>query len=250
MSTGKGTAGGKHPDGDRPPYLLIALIGAGGAIVAAAVGAIITIKPWEQPSLPHPAGLQTSASAAPSPTIRSTITEQGYAPAPTASASTEPATEAPSLYIYTGNNTMAALKVNNTEESGMSPAEISVPGGTIEDKYGSKIPPPTGCSSINDNYPGWWVPYAASSPSRYAKLGCALFQGKTATTIANVIVTAWSELPAPHSGSYISQCLTYLTFSPNGSNPVGADEIVNLYWNGKAWEDIPNVYGASYEYCK
>jgi hypothetical protein len=95
----------------------------------------------------------------------------------------------------------------------------------------------------------WWAPYAVSSPSRSAGLNCALFEGKTASTIANVQVSAWAELPAPYTGSYVSRCLTYETFSPNGSNPVGAYELVNVYWHGTAWRDIPNVYGAVNEDC-
>ncbi len=133
--------------------------------------------------------------------------------------------------------------------SGTSPGEIIVPGGTIEDKYGSFIPAPTGCGSTNDTYPGWWVPYAASSASRYAGLGCALFQGKTVSTIADVVVAKWDELPAPYTGSYVAQCITYLAFSPNGTNPVGAQEGVEVYWTGTAWKDVPNVYGDSYYDC-
>jgi hypothetical protein len=163
--------------------------------------------------------------------------------------SLRPATMAPNLYIYTGRGTLAALQVNSTSESGTSPAEISVPGGVIEDKYGSQIPQPTGCGSINNSFPGWWVPYAVSSPSRYAGLGCALFQSKTASTIANVDVSKWVELAAPYTGSYVSQCLTYVTFSPNGSNPVGAYENVTLYWTGAVWEDVPNTNAAEYADC-
>jgi hypothetical protein len=166
-----------------------------------------------------------------------------------ANGAARPQRGSPKLYIYTGTGTMAALQVNSTEASGISPAKISVPGGTIEDGYGSKIPLPTGCGYTNDDFPGWWVPYAVSSASRYAGLSCALFLGKTESTIANVVVAVWDELPAPYTGSYVSQCLTYVTFSPAGSNPVGAYENVSLYWTGTAWKDVPNVYGAWNQHC-
>ncbi len=60
--TGTGTGDGGSSDGRRF-QMRIALIGAAGAIIAAAVGAVISLKPWSHPAAPPPSvGGSASAS--------------------------------------------------------------------------------------------------------------------------------------------------------------------------------------------
>ena len=67
--TGTGGTGGGGPSGDRRFQMRIAIIGAAGAIIAAAVGAVIGLKPWSHPgSSPNGGGGGSSPANIPSGT--------------------------------------------------------------------------------------------------------------------------------------------------------------------------------------
>ncbi len=59
ISNDPGLTGGKDPRGDRRLQVRIALIGATGAIIAAAVGAVMSTKPWSHPG-PSPSPVSAS----------------------------------------------------------------------------------------------------------------------------------------------------------------------------------------------
>jgi hypothetical protein len=62
-STGSGLTGDSDPSGDHKLQIPVALIGAAGAIIAAAVGAYIGLKPATSPSPAQTASAATSAAA-------------------------------------------------------------------------------------------------------------------------------------------------------------------------------------------
>jgi hypothetical protein len=170
---------------------------------------------------------------------------------PSGAASTKAATTAPNLYLYTGNGTTRVAMLNAATEKaeGTEPAEVLVPGPAfIKDKYGTKVPLPSPCGYLNDEYPGW-----QASPSG-AGLRCALLQSETtAAEISNVTVIAWLKAAAPNTGSYISQCLQYLTWTLHANN-TWTYKFVDLYWDGNtkvlAWKTFnDSIYGAQQEYC-
>lgn len=170
---------------------------------------------------------------------------------PSAVASTKAATTAPNLYLYTGNGTTQVAMLNAATEKaeGMEPAEVLVPGPAfIKDKYGTKIPLPSPCGYVNDEYPGWWA------SRNGAGLSCALLQSKTtAVEISSVTVIAWLKAAAPNTGSYISQCLQYFTWTLRAHN-TWTYKPVDLYWDGNAkvlaWKTFnDSIYGAGQVYC-
>lgn len=65
MATGTGPTGKRNSSDDRSVQMRIALIGAAGAIIAAAVGAIIGLNPWSHSS-PSPSSSAPSGSSVPS----------------------------------------------------------------------------------------------------------------------------------------------------------------------------------------
>src|SRR5215472_8173752 len=67
--TGSGeTGGGGGSSGDRRFQMRVALIGAAGAIIAAAVGAVIGLKPWSHPGPSPPGGGGSTPASFPSGT--------------------------------------------------------------------------------------------------------------------------------------------------------------------------------------
>jgi hypothetical protein len=154
-------------------------------------------------------------------------------------------TTTPNLYLYTGSGTTEQPMLYAAAENGegTAPAKVLVPGPAfIEEKFGTKIPMPSPCAYVNDDYPGW-----KAEPSG-AGIACALLWSRSASAdISNLVVLAW----LPTTGGKVSQCLQYLTWTYHADD-TWTSQTVDLYWDAKAeaWTTFDNnIYGAQHKYC-